>query len=68
MTCVAEKKKTETLAEPEGPITFTKQQLLASNRYRHQRDLLEALLQDGGTYSLAEVDARINKFLKEKVK
>ena len=47
--------------------TFTKQALLKSNRYRHQTDLLKALLDDGKFYSLKEVDSLIENFLKGKV-
>ena len=34
---------------------FTKQQVLASARYRDRRDLVSALLDDGRTYTIAEV-------------
>lgn len=36
---------------------FTKVQLVASQRYVHRRDLIGALLEDGKTYTLNEVDA-----------
>ena len=36
---------------------FTKAQLVASQRYAHRRDLIGALLEDGKTYTLNEVDA-----------
>ena len=36
---------------------FTKAQLVASQRYVHRRDLIGALLEDGKTYTLNEVDA-----------
>ena len=32
---------------------FTKQQLAESKRYKKKRDLLEALLEDGKTYTIA---------------
>lgn len=35
---------------------FTKAQLVASQRYVHRRDLIGALLEDGKTYTLNEVD------------
>ncbi len=47
--------------------TFTKQALLKSIRYRHKTDLIKALLDDGKTYTLKEVDNLIKKFLKGKV-
>lgn len=47
---------------------FTKQQILESNKYKHRRDLINTLLQDKKTYELEEVDERIEKFMKGKVK
>jgi len=47
---------------------FTKAQLVASQRYVHRRDLIDALLEDGKTYTLNEVDALIEKFMKGKVR
>ena len=47
---------------------FTKAQLVASQRYVHRRDLIGALLEDGKTYTLNEVDALIEKFMKGKVR
>lgn len=38
---------------------FTKAQLVASQRYVHRRDLIGALLEDGKTYTLNEVDATL---------
>lgn len=47
---------------------FDKQQLTASKRYKKRRDLLEALLEDGKTYTLADTDKIINEYLKQEVK
>ena len=47
---------------------FTKAQLVASQRYVHRRDLIGALLEDSKTYTLNEVDALIEKFMKGKVR
>lgn len=46
---------------------FTKEQLLLSKRYQNKVDLVEALLKDGVTYTLEEVDEIINDFMKGKV-
>lgn len=54
----------EKKAEP----TYTKDQVAISQRYANRRDLVSVLLEDGKTYTLAEVDALINKFLKGAVK
>ncbi len=51
-------------AEP----AYTKEQVAASQRYAHRRDLVSVLLEDGKAYTLDEVDALINKFMKGAVK
>lgn len=48
--------------------SYTKDQLLQSKKYAARRDLLGALLEDGKTYTAAQVDREINQFLKRKVK
>ena len=47
--------------------SYTKDQLLRSKKYAARRDLLGALLEDGKTYTAAQVDREINQFLKRKV-
>lgn len=47
--------------------TYTKQQLAASKKYANRRDLISVLLAEGKTYTLAEVDRLIEKFMKGKV-
>lgn len=54
----------EKKAEP----TYTKDQVVLSQRYANRRDLVSVLLEDGKTYTLAEVDALINMFMKGAVK
>lgn len=56
---MAEKKKTEA-----QEVVFSKEKILKMKRYSNRRDLLGALLKDGQTYSLNDVDALIEKFLK----
>lgn len=48
--------------------SYTKDQLLRSKKNATRRDLLGALLEDGKTYTAAQVDREINQFLKRKVK
>lgn len=56
------------MAKNETPAAvFSKQQLVESRKYANRRDLLKALLTDGKTYTIAEVDAAIEKFMKGKV-
>lgn len=56
-------KKTER-QEAAGESRFSKEQLLASKRYRPRRDCIAALLRDGQEYTLEEVDARLRQFEK----
>lgn len=62
--------------EASGPVSgcsrqetrYTRGQVLASARYRDRRDLVSALLDDGRTYTIAEVDQEVDRFIKGKVK
>lgn len=58
----AEKKIAQ--AEPR----FTRQQVLESARYGNRKDLVAALLDDGRMYTIAEVDQKVDRFMKGKVK
>ncbi|MBC6681308.1 hypothetical protein [Zhenpiania hominis] len=49
-------------------MSFTKQQILESKKYKNRRDLLRALLNDGESYTLKQVDAVLLAFLKREVK
>lgn len=60
--------KNETAAPAPAEAVYTKEQLASSKRYANRRDLLSALLESGKTYTLTEVDALINKFMKGAVK
>lgn len=46
----------------------TKAQLLASKKYANRQDILNALLEDGKTYTTDQVDALIEKYMKGQVK
>ena len=48
--------------EKTAEAAYSKQQLLTSQKYRHRRDLIGALLVDGKTYSITEVDALIKNY------
>lgn len=43
---------------------FTKEQILASAKYRNRRDLVDALLDESKSYTIEEVDNAISKFMK----
>ena len=51
-------KKTKTKAK-----TYTKEQILRSDVYRYRRDLVGALLEDGKSYEIKEVDNMIENYL-----
>lgn len=53
---------------PALPPQFDKEQIAASARYSSQRDLVEALLEDGKRYTNGAVDALIEQYKKGKVK
>ena len=60
---MAEEKKTEKAAK--NP--YTKDQILLSEKYTKRRDLINALLEEDKEYTIEEVDAVMDKFLKGKV-
>lgn len=60
--------KKETTIKPAETVTYTKAQLLVSDRYRDKKDLVQALLDSTGIYSLEQVEEAIEKFMKGKVK
>lgn len=61
--------ETNTEVKPQvSADVFTKQQLAESKRYKKQRDLLEALLEDGKTYTIAQVDKITGDYLGKEVK
>ncbi len=49
-------------------IRYTKDQLIRSEKYRNQRDLLSALLDDRKVYSVTEAEEIMNQFMKGRVK
>lgn len=51
-----------------GEMRFTREQVLTSARYKSRKDLVAALLDDGRTYTIAEVDQMISRFMKGQVK
>ena len=47
---------------------FSKEQLIASNRFLERRDILEALLVTGELYTVKAVEEKIESYMKGKVK
>lgn len=54
--------------ETKQEIMFTKEQILASNKYANRRDVLGVILSDDKTYTFEKVDSLLEKFMKGKVK
>ena len=53
--------------EPKATTTFTKDRLVASEKYVRYRDLMNVLLEDGKEYTDSEVQATIDGFLHKKI-
>lgn len=49
-------------------VRYTKDQLIRSEKYRNQRDLLSALLDDRKIYSVIEAEKIMNQFMKGRVR
>ena len=56
-----------TTTEAKKPA-FTKEQIVASKKYRSNRDLLNVILDEGKKYTAAEIYKKIEDFKKGKVK
>lgn len=54
------KEKTET--------TYSKTQLVQSQKYKNKRDILNFILDDNKHYTFKEVDTLVDNFLRKKVK
>lgn len=58
------KNETAALVKAAPEAVYTREQIMSSQRYANRRDLVSVLLENGKTYTLTEVDALINKFMK----
>lgn len=54
-------------SEQTEPV-FSKEQILASDRYANRRDLVDALLDEDKSYTMKTVDNLIEKYMKGQVK
>lgn len=59
--------KSEHKTAPATALRYSRAQLADSKRYANRRDLIGALLEDGKTYTLDEVDTLIEAFMRGKV-
>lgn len=49
-------------------VEYEKEQILASEKYKRQRDLVDALLEPGKKYTVKSIDNLIKTYLKGQVK
>lgn len=49
-------------------LIFTKEQLILSDKYKQNKDIIASLLQDNKNYTLQQVDNIIKEFMKRSVK
>lgn len=49
-------------------VMFTKEQIISSKRYMHNKDIINVVLHNNQSYTLKEVDELIQKFMEKKVK
>lgn len=64
---VAEETVQSTQTAEQKEPTFTKEQLVSSERYENEKDLVTALLEDDKSYTIAETDKLISNHKKRKV-
>lgn len=50
------------------PAKYTKQQFLSSEKYAADKDVLNALLEDGKTYTAEQADQKMKVFLEKEAK
>lgn len=50
------------------PIKFSKEQILSSAKYRNNRDLVDAILDEKKKYTIENVDSLVEKYMKGEVK
>lgn len=53
--------------ETKKEVTFTKNQILLSKRFKPSRDALNVLLKDKEQYTISEVEKLLTDFMKGKV-
>lgn len=58
------------MAKNDKPIEqgYTKEQIVASKQFAEHKDIVNALLESGKTYTIGEVQAIVNQFLIKEVK
>ena len=54
--------KTKTV-ETKKETVFTKEAILSSNKYSNRRDVLGAILKDGESYTIEQIETLLAKFI-----
>lgn len=52
----------------DAKLAFTKKAILASEQFCNRKDIVNAILSDGKTYTVDEVNRKIENYMKGKVK
>lgn len=56
------------VAEDKTSATYSREQVLQSAKYRQYRDIAGVVLEDNQQYTAAEIQQKINDFLKKPIK
>lgn len=67
MAATRKQEEKETVKDPNAGLQFSREQIVASERYRGQRDLVSALLSEGERYTRETVDGLIRRYQEGKV-
>lgn len=62
-----QKKDSAKQAKEKKEATFTKEQLVKSDKYADRQDALRVVLKNNKSYTFSEVDEALKKFMKGKV-
>lgn len=59
---------TETVEQTAEPVQFSREQILASEKYRNKRNMVDALLDESEKYTMEQVDKLVDSYEKGRVK
>lgn len=68
MAVAAKNTKVSKATQKKENTTYTKEQLLSSEKFRNRRDLTDAILESGKRYTQEEAEQMMSKYLKGKVR
>lgn len=58
----------QTAEQSVEPVQFSKEQILASEKYRNNRDMVDALLEESKKYTMEQVKKLVDSYEKGRVK